>query len=76
MDQDLRTAKIAIMHAIYEYGPIPCNLSQVLVLIACTEDELKHNHMFGGYTMTGAWLMQRENHFSTSARQLDTKERV
>ena len=63
MDQDLRTATIAIVRAIYEYGPIPCNLSQVLALIACTEDDLKQNRMFAGYNDRGLVDATRESLF-------------
>ena len=53
MDQDLRTATIAIMRAIYEYGPI----------IACIEDDLKNNHMFAGYNNRGLVDATRESLF-------------
>ena len=40
LDQDVRTASVAICRGLYEFGPCQCNLSQMFDLLACTETEL------------------------------------
>ena len=40
VDQDVRTASVAICRGLYEFGPCQCNMSQMFDLIACTEEEL------------------------------------
>ena len=40
LDQDLRTASVAICRGLYEFGPCQCNLSQMFDLLACSETEL------------------------------------
>jgi len=53
VDQDLRTVTVSILSALYEYGPIQCNLSQVFNFLACTEDELKNNRLHVGVNERG-----------------------
>ena len=40
LDQDVRTASVAIFRGLYEFGPCQWNLSQLFDLLACTETEL------------------------------------
>ena len=63
VDQDLRTATVAILRAIYEFGPIQCNLSQVHALLACTEHDLKNNPMYAGFNDRGLCDATRESMF-------------
>ena len=48
VDQDVRTASVAICRGLYEFGPCQCNRSQMFDLIACTEEELT-NRLYTGY---------------------------
>ena len=48
VDQDVRTASVAICRGLYEFGPCQCNMSQMFDLIACTEEELT-NRLYTGY---------------------------
>jgi hypothetical protein len=51
-DQDLRTATVSILRALYEFGPIACRLSQVLQFIASKTEDLKSN-LHVGYNERG-----------------------
>ena len=48
VDQDVRTASVAICRGLYEFGPCQCNMSQMFDLIACTEEDLT-NRLYTGY---------------------------
>ena len=49
VDQDLRTATVAICRGLYEFGPCQCNLSQLFHLLACTDSELSNNRLYQGF---------------------------
>ena len=53
IDQDLCSCSIAILRVIYEYVPIPCNLYQMLELLATSAEELHANPMYQGFTNHG-----------------------
>ena len=63
VDQDLRTTTIAMLRAIYEFGPIPTNLYQVMELIAHSVDELRFSKMYTGYNDRGLVDTTRESTF-------------
>ena len=49
VDQDLRTATVAICRGLYEFGPCSCNLSQLFHLLASTDSELSNNRLYQGF---------------------------
>ena len=60
VDQDLRTCTVSILRALYELGPIQCNLSQVLEFIASSTADLKQNRMYAGFNDRGLCDMTSE----------------
>ena len=58
MDQDVRTASVAIYTGLYKFGPCQCNLSQIFDLqaifdlLACTEVELMRRLYTGSMSVS------------------------